>query len=283
MNKLHLKTEIDENSGFCFGVISAIKKAEETLDSGVKLYSLGEIVHNDEEIKRLEKKGLIPISLDELRSLYNSTVLFRAHGEPPESYEIARKNNNVIIDASCPIILKIQQRVKKSYNNGEKIFIFGKPDHPEVIALNGQIQNNAVIFQNIEDLDFKSMPQKITLYSQTTKSLQKFRHFIGKLKEEGFDVKVNDTICRQVSNREHNIIEFCKRFNRIIFVSGTNSSNGRVLFNICVRENSNSYFISSADQIKPEWFEKNDKVGICGATSTPMWLMKQVEEKLLSL
>jgi 4-hydroxy-3-methylbut-2-enyl diphosphate reductase len=283
MAKLNLKTEIDKNSGFCFGVISAIKKAEETLDSGIKLYSLGEIVHNDEEIKRLETKGLIPVSLDELRGLKNSTVLFRAHGEPPESYKVAKSNNNIIIDASCPIILKIQQRVKKSFEKGEKIYIFGKPDHPEVIALNGQIGNNAVIFQDMEDLNLDTMPKKITLYSQTTKSLQKFRFFIDKLKEVGIDVKVNDTICRQVSNRENNIIEFCKRFNRIIFVSGTNSSNGRVLYNICVRENSNSYFISSPDQIKLEWFEVNDKVGICGATSTPMWLMKEVEEKLLSL
>jgi 4-hydroxy-3-methylbut-2-enyl diphosphate reductase len=196
---------------------------------------------------------------------------------------VAKSNNNIIIDASCPIILKIQQRVKKSFEKGEKIYIFGKPDHPEVIALNGQIGNNAVIFQDMEDLNLDTMPKKITLYSQTTKSLQKFRFFIDKLKEVGIDVKVNDTICRQVSNRENNIIEFCKRFNRIIFVSGTNSSNGRVLYNICVRENSNSYFISSPDQIKLEWFEVNDKVGICGATSTPMWLMKEVEEKLLSL
>jgi 4-hydroxy-3-methylbut-2-enyl diphosphate reductase len=283
MGVLNLKPEIDKNSGFCFGVISAIKKAEETLDSGVKLYSLGEIVHNDEEIKRLEKKGLVPVSRDELKKLCNSTVLFRAHGEPPDSYEIAKANNNIIVDASCPIILKIQQRVKKSFENNEIIYIFGKPDHAEVVALNGQIKNKAVIFQKIEDLDLSKMPKKITLYSQTTKSLEEFRYFIDIIQQAGIEVKVNDTICRQVSNREHNIIEFCKRFNRIIFVSGTNSSNGRVLYNICKRENENSYFISSSDQINAEWFNKNDKVGICGATSTPMWLMKEVEEKLLSL
>ncbi len=282
MGELQLTTEIDKKSGFCFGVISAIDKAEKTLDSNINLYCLGEIVHNDEEIKRLEQKGLTIISKEELKTINNKTILFRAHGEPPSSYDLAKHNKNIIVDASCPIILKLQKIVKQSYDNHENIYIFGKRNHPEIIAINGQIDNKAFVFENLEELDLNLIPKKITLYSQTTQSLEKFRLIVQTLHKAGIDVDVKDTICRQVSNREPNLIEFCKRFNKIIFIAGTNSSNGKVLYNICKKINDNTHYVSSPDQIKKEWFDKNDKVGICGGTSTPMWLMKRAEEKLLS-
>ncbi len=283
MGELNLTTEIDQKSGFCFGVISAIEKAEKTLDSYEKLYCLGEIVHNDEEIKRLELKGLITIAKPEYEAMQNKTVLFRAHGEPPESYKIAKKNNLNIIDASCPIILKLQKTVKKSYDNNEHIYIFGKKKHPEIIALNGQIDNKAFVFESMDELDLKKIPSEITLYSQTTQSLETFRKIVKTLQDSGIKVQVKDTICRQVSNREPNLIEFCKRFNKVVFIAGTNSSNGKVLYNICKKINEHTHYISSPEQLQKEWFNKNDKVGICGGTSTPMWLMKKVEEKLLSL
>ena len=282
MGELQLTTEIDKNSGFCFGVISAINKAENTLESNNNLYCLGEIVHNDEEIKRLEQKGLTIITKAELETISNKTVLFRAHGEPPSSYEVAHRNNNSIIDASCPIILKLQQIVKKSYDNKENIFIFGKRNHPEIIAINGQIGNEAFVFERLEELDLKKIPPKITLYSQTTQSLEKFRIIVKTLTEAGIVVDVKDTICRQVSNREPNLIEFCKRFNKIIFIAGTNSSNGKVLYNICKKINEDTHYVSSPEQIQKEWFNRKDKVGICGGTSTPMWLMKKTEETILS-
>jgi 4-hydroxy-3-methylbut-2-enyl diphosphate reductase len=283
MGKLNLTTEIDQKSGFCFGVISAIEKAEKTLDNYGNLFCLGEIVHNDEEIKRLEKKGLLTIAKEEYRVMNNKTVLFRAHGEPPESYEIALRNNLTIIDASCPIILKLQKTVKKSYDNNEHIYIFGKRKHPEIIALNGQIENKAFVFESLEELDLKKIPSEITLYSQTTQSLATFRKIVRTLKDAGIKVQVKDTICRQVSNREPNLIDFCKRFDKVIFIAGTNSSNGKVLYDICKNINKYTYYISSPEQIEKKWFKKNDKVGICGGTSTPMWLMKKAEEKLLSL
>lgn len=282
MGELHLTTEIDQKSGFCFGVISAIDKAEKTLDSNINLFCLGEIVHNDEEIKRLEQKGLTIITKEELKTINNKTILFRAHGEPPSSYELAQHNNNLIVDASCPIILKLQKIVKQSYDNNENIYIFGKRNHPEIIAINGQIENKAFVFENLEELELNRIPKKITLYSQTTQSLEKFRIIVQTLLKAGIDVDVKDTICRQVSNREPNLIKFCKRFNKIIFIAGTNSSNGKVLYNICKKINDNTHYVSSPDQIKKEWFNKNDKVGICGGTSTPMWLMKKAEEKILS-
>jgi len=283
MNKLNLTVEIDAKSGFCFGVIGAIAKAEKILDNNEELYCLGEIVHNDEEVKRLQSKGLKFISFDEFKVLKNKKVLFRAHSEPPLSYEIALENNLEIIDASCPIIQKIKQKVKTSFANNENIYIYGKPKHPEVIAINGQINNRSVVFENIESLDIDNVPDEITLYSQTTQSLDDFREIIRILTERNIVVNVKDTICRQVSNRGPNMIDFCKRFNKIVFVAGTNSSNGKVLYNICKSQNANVYFISSPEQIDKTWFNAGDKVGISGATSTPLWLMKQVQECLLKL
>lgn len=283
MELLNLKVEIDPQSGFCFGVIGAINKAEQILNNNEELYCVGEIVHNDEEVNRLKNKGLIFISYDEFKKLKNKKVLFRAHSEPPESYEIAKKNNLEIIDASCPIITVIKKKIKTSINNNEDVYIYGKHNHPEIIAINGYVDNKLIVFEKYEELDLQKLPKKITLYSQTTQSLDNFNLIIKKLKEANINVNVKDTICRQVSNRGPKITDFCQKYDKIIFVAGTNSSNGKVLYNICKKSNDKCFFISSVEQIKPEWFIKNDKVGISGATSTPLWLMEDVKKYLLNL
>ncbi|MEI6889159.1 MAG: 4-hydroxy-3-methylbut-2-enyl diphosphate reductase [Bacteroidales bacterium] len=283
MGRLNLQVEIDSKSGFCFGVVGAIEKAEKELQISDELFCLGEIVHNDEEVKRLELQGMVNISKEGLSTLQNKTILFRAHGEPPESYKLAMKNGNRIIDASCPIILKLQKRFRESYEKGEIIYLYGKPNHPEVIGLNGQIDNKAIVFGHIEDLELSKMPKKITLYSQTTMSIESFYEIVNTLDAGGIQVTVRDTICRQVSHREPSLREFSRKYKKIVFVAGKHSSNGSVLFNVCRHENSNTYFLSSPDEIFANWFEANDTVGICGATSTPMWLMKDVETKLLAL
>ncbi|MCX6234314.1 MAG: 4-hydroxy-3-methylbut-2-enyl diphosphate reductase [Bacteroidetes bacterium] len=281
-NRLNLKVEIDSSSGFCFGVTSAIKKAEEILDKQDKLYCLGEIVHNEEEIRRLEKKGLITIDREQLKTLHGQKILFRAHGEPPSSYYIAKMNNNEIIDASCPIILKLHNKIKKSHGQDEHIFIFGKKDHPEVIGLNGQIENKAVVFEKIEDLDINKMPAKITLYSQTTRSLDEFHDIISYLERSGITVIVKDSICRAVSNRQFELKDFCRKYDKIIFVAGKHSSNGKVLFKICREQNPMTFYVSSPQEVQRDWFSPGDTVGISGATSTPMWLMEDVRQILLS-
>ena len=283
MGSLNLRVEIDDKSGFCFGVVGAIENAEKELEASGELYCLGEIVHNDEEVKRLEFQGMVNITKEELSTLHNSTILFRAHGEPPVSYKTALKNGNRIIDASCPIILKLQKRFRESYEKGDTIYLYGKPNHPEVIGLNGQIGNKAIVFGHFEDLDLKLIPGKITLYSQTTMSIESFYEIVEKLEDSGIEVNVKDTICRQVSHREPSLRQFSRKYNRIVFVAGKQSSNGSVLFNVCRQENPNTYFVSSPDEIFEHWFEKDDSVGICGATSTPMWLMRDVEKKLLNL
>lgn len=283
MGSLNLRVEIDDKSGFCFGVVGAIEKAEKELEASGELYCLGEIVHNDEEVKRLEFQGMVNITKEELSTLHNSTILFRAHGEPPVSYKTALKNGNRIIDASCPIILKLQKRFRESYEKGDTIYLYGKPNHPEVIGLNGQIGNKAIVFGHFEDLDLKLIPGKITLYSQTNMSIESFYEIVEKLEDSGIEVNVKDTICRQVSHREPSLRQFSRKYNRIVFVAGKQSSNGSVLFNVCRQENPNTYFVSSPDEIFEHWFEKDDSVGICGATSTPMWLMRDVEKKLLNL
>lgn len=283
MGRLNLSVEIDDKSGFCFGVVGAIEKAEKELHASGELFCLGEIVHNDEEVKRLELQGMVNISKSELSAIHSKTVLFRAHGEPPLSYEMALQNGNRIIDASCPIILKLQKRFRESYDKGETIYLYGKPNHPEVIGLNGQIGNKAVVFGHFEDLDLAKLPKKLTLYSQTTMSIESFYEIVQKLEEAGIEVTVKDTICRQVSHREPGLRQFSRKFKKIIFVAGKHSSNGSVLFNVCRQENPNTYFVSSPEEIFEHWFEKDDRVGICGATSTPMWLMKNVETRLLSL
>lgn len=279
----NLRVEIDHNSGFCFGVVYAIEMAEDILEECGQLYCLGDIVHNDEEVKRLENKGLEIINHEELQQIFDAKVLIRAHGEPPSTYKLALRNNLELIDASCPVVLKLQNRIKNSFDKKEQIYIYGKHGHAEVVGLLGQTNNEAVVFQSLEELDLENMPKDITLYSQTTKSTDKFYEINEVLKENGIAVNTNDTICRQVSNRDKELRNFACQFDRVIFVSGTKSSNGKVLYKVCKEQNEQTYFVSSLDDVKAEWFEKGESVGICGATSTPMWLMEDVKQHLEKL
>ena len=278
---LGLNVTIDTKSGFCFGVEYAIEIAEEILEQDGELYCLGDIVHNDMEVKRLEDMGLKIIDHDELKQMKDVKVLIRAHGEPPSTYDLAIKNNITLMDASCPVVLKLQNRIKKSHDKKEKIYIYGKHGHPEVKGLMGQTGKDAIVFQDIRELDLDDLPESLTLYTQTTKSKEKFYEIVSKLTKTGVDVNVNDTLCRQVSNRDNQLQDFSNNFDKIVFVSGTKSSNGNALFNVCKQNNSNSYFVSSSDEIDRSWFSKDENVGVCGATSTPMWLMEEVKEKIL--
>jgi 4-hydroxy-3-methylbut-2-enyl diphosphate reductase len=282
MSDYHLKVTIDADSGFCFGVVYAIDMAEEILEQDGYLYCLGDIVHNDEEVSRLVKKGLKIITHADLPQLKNEKVLIRAHGESPETYRIALENDILLIDASCPVVLKLQNRIKNSYDGDENILIYGKHGHAEVIGLQGQTKQSAIVFQDVEELKNYNLPKHITLYSQTTKDTEKFQSIVDILTAQGFEVKANDTICRQVSNRDRDLKKFVKQFDKIIFVSGQKSSNGKVLYEVCLKENPNSFFVSNVTEIVKENFSPNESIGICGATSTPMWLMEQVKEKLLS-
>jgi 4-hydroxy-3-methylbut-2-enyl diphosphate reductase len=276
----NLQVTIDRDSGFCFGVVYAIDMAEEILEEDGYLYCLGDIVHNDEEVLRLTNKGLRIITHEDLPNLKNEKVLIRAHGEAPETYKTALDNNIILIDASCPVVLKLQNRIKSSYDQNEKILIFGKHGHAEVIGLEGQTNNEALVFMDINELDGVDLPKQFTLYSQTTKSTDKFYKIKDELISRGYDVKANDTICRQVSNRYDDLRKFVKNFDKIVFVSGKKSSNGKVLYEVCKEENPGTYFVSNTAEISTEMFSSNDRVGICGATSTPMWLMESVKKVL---
>lgn len=279
----NLQVTIDKDSGFCFGVVYAIDMAEEILDTDGYLYCLGDIVHNDEEVARLKAKGLRIIGHEELINLKNEKVLIRAHGEAPETYKIALENNITLLDASCPVVLKLQNRIKTSHDVEENILIFGKHGHAEVIGLQGQTKNEAIVFQDLEELDSVELPKKFTLYSQTTKSVDQFHKIKDELIERGYDVKANDTICRQVSNRYEDLGEFAKKYDKIVFVSGKKSSNGRVLFEVCKESNANTFFISDPEELNTLEFVTGETIGICGATSTPMWLMEKVKNKLEAL
>ncbi len=283
MSTLNLTVSIDAHSGFCFGVVEAIKKAEEFIDNGKSIYCLGQIVHNEEEVKRLENKGMKTITREAYQNLNNATVLFRAHGEPPSSYEIAKKNNINLIDASCPIVTKLQSRVRNAYLRNESVYIFGKHHHPEVIGLLGQTDNNAVVFQSLEELDIKNLPQNITLFSQTTRNKEEYASVINWLKEKGIKVKVHNTICGEVANRQPEIKNFCQKFDKILFVAGKKSSNGKVLYGVCKSANNHAHFITEISEININWFKKNETVGICGATSTPQWLMQKIKSFLEAL
>ncbi|MBR5038893.1 MAG: 4-hydroxy-3-methylbut-2-enyl diphosphate reductase [Prevotella sp.] len=288
------QVEIDTGSGFCFGVTTAIRKAEEELAKGSTLYCLGDIVHNGMECERLRQMGLITINHDDLKQLHDAKVLLRAHGEPPETYALARKNNIEIIDATCPVVLQLQRRIKKQYDSrseeqekgGEKqIVIFGKPGHAEVLGLVGQTENNAIVIASFEDVKKLDFSRDIYLYSQTTKSLDEFQRIIEYIKQNispDANFKSFDTICRQVANRMPSIASFAARHDLILFVCGRKSSNGRVLFNECRRVNANSYLIEGPDEINPQWLnEELRTVGICGATSTPKWLMEECRDAIL--
>ncbi|KQS35201.1 4-hydroxy-3-methylbut-2-enyl diphosphate reductase [Pedobacter sp. Leaf194] len=276
----NLQVTIDKSSGFCFGVVYAIEMAEDILDNEGYLYCLGDIVHNDEEVERLTNRGLKIIDHDVLKTLKNEKVLIRAHGEAPSTYQLALENNLTLIDASCPVVLKLQNRIKSSHDDDEQILIFGKHGHAEVIGLQGQTDGKAIVFQDLAELDNVELPSKFTLYSQTTKSVDKFYHIKDELLSRGYEVKANDTICRQVSNRYQELESFVSQYNKIIFVSGKKSSNGKVLYDVCKKYNDDSYFISNVEELDKNWFNENDKVGICGATSTPMWLMEKVKAAL---
>ena len=282
MSMKHLQVQIDDHSGFCFGVVYAIEMAEDILEEQGYLYCLGDIVHNDEEVSRLTRKGLKIIDHADLYQLKDEKVLIRAHGEPPSTYELSIKNNLTLIDASCPVVLKLQNRIKNSFDKEDNIYIYGKHGHAEVIGLLGQTNNKAVVFQDISELDIPNLPKNITLYSQTTKSTDKFYEINEILRENGITVNTNDTICRQVSNRDKELRSFAEKFDKIVFVSGTKSSNGKVLYNVCKEKNEHTFFVSNPDQIEAGWFVPGDSVGICGATSTPMWLMEQVRERILT-
>jgi 4-hydroxy-3-methylbut-2-enyl diphosphate reductase len=280
---LQLNVAIDQNSGFCFGVVYAIEMAEDILEEDGYLFCLGDIVHNDEEVRRLERKGLRIIDHEILTQLRNEKVLIRAHGEPPSTYRTAAENNLQLIDASCPVVLKLQNRIKNSYDKNEKIYIYGKHGHAEVEGLLGQTNQEAVVFQSLDELNLSEIPRNMTLYSQTTKSTDKFYEIKTILEQSGIAVNANDTICRQVSNRDKELRDFARQFDKIMFVSGTKSSNGKVLYQVCKNQNPNTHFISQKEEINTSWFSPRDSVGICGATSTPMWLMEEVRDALLEL
>lgn len=281
-----LQIEIDSGSGFCFGVTTAICKAEEELAKGTILYCLGDIVHNGMECDRLRNMGLVTINHDELKQLHDAKVLLRAHGEPPETYELAKRNNIEIIDATCPVVLQLQRRINRQYsaNTDAQIVIFGKPGHAEVLGLVGQTRNHAIVIANFDDVKKLDMHRDIYLYSQTTKSLDEFQRIIEYIKENispEADFKSFDTICRQVANRMPNVSAFAKRHDLVLFVCGRKSSNGKVLFNECRRVNPNSHLIESAEEIEHSWLKGIHSVGICGATSTPKWLMEKCRDAIL--
>lgn len=280
---MNLTVEIDENSGFCFGVVYAIQMAEDILEETGHLYCLGDIVHNDEEVSRLTAKGLKIINHDDFKKLHNERVLIRAHGEPPETYKLALDNNIELVDASCPVVLKLQNRVREAYNDEEKILIYGKHGHAEVIGLQGQTNGEAIVIEKFEELDNIQLPKKIQLYSQTTKRTKNLYALRDLLVSKGVEVDFNDTLCRQVSNRDIHLKEFAKKFDAIVFVSGKKSSNGKVLFDVCKDVNPNTHFISSKDELQKDWFKENDTIGICGATSTPQWQMDEVKDFILAL
>ena len=284
----NLQIEIDSGSGFCFGVTTAIRKAEEELAAGHTLYCLGDIVHNGMECDRLARMGLITITHDDMLRLHDVKVLLRAHGEPPETYELARRNNIEIIDATCPVVLKLQKRIKEQYERqgGATIVIFGKKGHAEVLGLVGQTHGEAFIIEKFDDVKSLDLTRDIYLYSQTTKSLDEFHRIINYIQQHigaGAMFRSFDTICRSVANRMPNISAFAARHDLILFVCGRKSSNGKVLFGECQRVNPNSHLIEGPIEIRPEWLRNIQTVGICGATSTPKWLMEQCRDAILKL
>ena len=276
--------EIDSDSGFCFGVVTAIRKAEAELDSSGALYCLGDIVHNSDEVNRLAERGLKVITHEDLHRLHDVKVLLRAHGEPPSTYATAVANNIEIIDATCPVVLKLQQRIKQCYDatdgDRQQIVIYGKNGHAEVNGLVGQTNGEAIVIEHIDELDKVDFSRPIALYSQTTKSVEGFRDIIAEIRRRlmpGVKFESYDTICRSVANRVDKLQKFAQSHDVIIFVAGKKSSNGRVLFGHCLDVNPHTYLISNPSEFCPEWVENADSVGICGATSTPRWLMEQVK------
>ena len=291
---LHMKINIDKNSGYCFGVEYAIAMAEKELDASGQLYCLGDIVHNRMEVERLSALGLEVIDHEKMKQLHDCKVLIRAHGEPPETYRLAQQNNIDLIDASCPVVLKLQNRVKSEFDRIEKkkgqMIIYGQKGHAEVIGLNGQINNKAKVISSLDELEEINFEGPVSLFSQTTKSTEGFKKIRARIEEKIIEANsesdlaeifdANDSICRQVSNREPQLKEFAINFDVVLFVSGKKSSNGKALFQVCENLNPRSHFIENELEIDPSWFENAESVGICGATSTPLWLMQDVSRRV---
>lgn len=281
---------VDENSGFCWGVVRAVDYAEKELNASGKLYCLGEIIHNPIEIERLKKLGLVTITVDDLPDIKNAKVLIRAHGEPPSTYELAKANGIELIDATCPIVTKVQDRIKSFHEQGYQIIIFGKKEHPEVIGLNGVCGNSAIIIKTKEEAASIPLKKMNVIFSQTTMDKTKFKNIVDIISDRAknandnveIQVLVKDTICRSVSDREARLIEFSKLNDVVLFVSGKNSSNGKVLFEICKSTNPETYFIENSSEIETLWMQGKKSVGITGATSTPMWVMEEVKEYILN-
>ena len=277
-----MKVEIDDKSGFCFGVKNAVEIAEKALAEGKKVYSLGPIVHNDMEVSRLAGIGLVSVNYHEFSNLKNCKVLIRAHGEPPETYRIAKNNNIEIIEATCPIVRKLQSKIKKSSANGSQTVIFGKPGHAEVIGLLGQINNEGIVVTNPFDLSGIDFTKPIALFSQTTMSVGDYAALIEAIKAKcKTTLKVNKTICRYVSDREPHLKNFAKTHDVVIFVSGNESSNGKMLYQVCKSVNPETYFVAAEEDLNVQWFKNKNTVGICGATSTPKWLIEKIKEFVL--
>ncbi len=288
-----MNVTVDKNGGFCWGVVRAIDFAEDELSKSDKLYSLGDIIHNPEEITRLEARGLQTILHEDLNNVKDAKVLIRAHGEPPSTFEIAKKYNLEIVDATCPVVTKLQERIKKFYDNGYQVVIFGKKDHAEVIGLRGVCNDEAIVVKSVEEallkIDFK---RKTVIFSQTTMDKPTFYAIkealsrkikdlvVGTMEDIAKGFLAKDTICGQVSGRDKKLREFAAHNDVIVFVAGRNSSNGKVLFEICREENKSSYFIENQNELQPSWFENAQNVGVTGATSTPQWLMEKVKQTI---
>lgn len=298
-----MRVEIDENSGFCFGVTSAIKRAEEELRQG-QLFCLGDIVHNSEEVNRLAALGLETIDYDDLRTMHGVHVLFRAHGEPPSTYHIAEQNNIRVTDATCPVVLALQKKIRQTYEQhrgtGAQIVIYGQPGHAEVIGLQGQTNNTAIVVETEQDLEKIDFSRDIYIFSQTTKSVEGFQHIVAAIEAQSSTQSSNrksstrpinrplvqsfDTICRNVANRVANMKAFAAEQDLVFFVGGRKSSNAKVLYQHCLSANPNTVFISSVDEVDSSLYKERGytKIGITGATSTPHWLMEQVRDRILS-
>ena len=286
-----IKVEIDEGSGFCFGVVTAINKAEEELAKGETLYCLGDIVHNSREVERLKTMGLITINREEFKQLRNAKVLLRAHGEPPETYMIARENNIEIIDSTCPVVLRLQKRIKQEFlqdaaNDEKQIVIYGKNGHAEVLGLVGQTDGKAIVIEKAEEVKKLDLNKSVRLFSQTTKSLDEFQEIVAYIKQNispEATFEYYDTICRQVANRMPKLREFAATHDLIFFVSGKKSSNGKMLFEECLKVNANSHLIDNEKEIDPSLLQNVQSIGVCGATSTPKWLMEKIYSHIQSL
>lgn len=285
-----IKVEIDEGSGFCFGVVTAIHKAEEELAKGETLYCLGDIVHNSREVDRLKTMGLITINREEFKQLKNAKVLLRAHGEPPETYMIARENKIEIIDATCPVVLRLQKRIRQGYladsDEEKQIVIYGKSGHAEVLGLVGQTDGKAIVIEKAEEAKKLDLNKSIRLFSQTTKSLDEFQEIVEYFKQHispEATFEYYDTICRQVANRMPKLREFAATHDLIFFVSGKKSSNGKMLFEECLKVNANSHLIDNEKEIDPSLLQNVKSIGVCGATSTPKWLMEKIYNDIRTL